>query len=33
MANIVLELLFWLILITYLGARLTQSKKNYKEQY
>ena len=32
MANIGLELVFWLILLTYLGARLTQTKKGYKQQ-
>ena len=24
---------FWLILLTYLGARLSQTKKGYKQQY
>ena len=33
MANFGLEIIFWLILLTYLGARITQTKKNYKKQY
>ncbi len=33
MANLILEILFWLILLTYLGARLTQTTKGYKQQY
>ena len=28
-----LEIVFWLILLTYLGARLNQTKKGYKQQY
>jgi len=28
-----LEIVFWLILLTYLGARLTQTKKGYKQQH
>ncbi len=33
MLNIGFEIVFWLILLTYLGARLTQTKKGYKQQY
>ncbi len=33
MANLGLEIVFWLILLTYLVARLTQTKKGYKQQY
>ena len=33
MTNLGLEIVFWLILLTYLGARLTQTKKGYKQQY
>jgi len=33
MHNIVLEIVFWLILLTYLGARLTQTKKGYQKEY
>ena len=31
MVNIGLEILFWLILLTYVGARLTQTKNGYKK--
>ena len=33
MVNIGLEILFWSILLTYLGARLTQTKNGYKQEY
>ncbi len=33
MANLALEIIFWLILLTYLGARITQTKKGLKQQY
>ena len=33
MNNLGLEIVFWLILLTYLGARLTQTKKGFKKQY
>ena len=33
MLNLGLEIVFWLILLTYIGARLTQAKKKYKQQY
>ena len=33
MTNLGLEIVLWLILLTYLGARLTQTKKGYKQQY
>ena len=33
MTNLGLEIVFWTILLTYLGARLTQTKKGYKQQY
>ena len=33
MANLGLEIIFWLVLMTYFGARLTQTKKGYKQQY
>ena len=33
MANLGLEIVFWLILLTYLAARITQTKKSYNQQY
>ena len=33
MVNIGLEIIFWLILLIYIGARLTQNKKDFKKQY
>ena len=33
MMNLILELVFWLILLIYIGARLTQSKKGLKQQH
>ena len=33
MANLVLEIVFWVILLMYIGARITKNKKGYKQQY
>jgi len=33
MVNLGLEILFWTILLTYIGARLTQTKNGYKQEY
>ena len=33
MGTIGLEIVFWLILLTYFAARLTQNKKDYKKEY
>ena len=33
MANLALETSFWLILLIYIIARLTLTKKRYKQQY
>ena len=33
MANLGLEIVFWVILLTYLGARLTQTSKGFKQNY
>lgn len=33
MNNLGLEIVFWLTLLMYLGARLTQTKKDYKQQH
>ncbi len=33
MVNLGLEIVFWLILLIYIGARLTQTKKVFKQQY
>ena len=33
MVNLALEILFWTILITYIGARLTQTKNGFKQEY
>mgnify|MGYP001288679740 CR=1 FL=1 len=33
MINLGLEILFWTILIIYLGARLTQTKNGFKQEY
>ena len=33
MTNLGLEIVFWLTLLTYLRARLTQTKKGYKQHY
>ena len=32
MTNLGLEIGFWLILLTYMAARITQTKKEYKKQ-
>ena len=31
--NILLEIVFWIILLIYIGARITKDKKGYKQQY
>ena len=31
--NLGLEIAFWLTLLIYLGARITQTKKGFKQQY
>ena len=31
--NTVLEIVFWIILLIYIGARITKDKKGYKQQY
>jgi len=33
MVNLGLEIIFWLILLIYIGARITQRKKGFKQQY
>ncbi len=33
MSNLGIEILFWTILMIYLGVRLFQTKKGYKQQY
>tara|TARA_B100000424_G_scaffold212586_1_gene170040 strand:- start:137 stop:253 length:117 start_codon:yes stop_codon:yes gene_type:complete len=33
MTNLGLEIVFWLILLTYLGARISKTRKGYKQQY
>ena len=33
MVNLGLEIVFWLILLIYVGARLTQTKKGLKQEY
>ena len=33
MMNLGLDLVFWLILLIYIGARITQPKKGFKKQY
>ena len=33
MVNLGLEIVFWLILLIYIGARITQTKKGFKQQY
>ncbi len=33
MTNIGLEILFWIVLLTYLGARLTQTSRGFKQQH
>ena len=33
MVDLGLEIVFWLILLIYVGARLTQNKKGLKQEY
>ena len=33
MANIVLEIVFWVTLLMYIGVRIAKNKKGYKQQY
>ena len=33
MTNLGIEILFWTILLIYLGARLNLTKKGFKQQY
>jgi len=33
MVNISLEIIFWLTLIIYIGAKFTQTKKGYKKEF
>ena len=33
MSNIVLEIIFWIFLTIYVGARFIQTKKGYEKQY
>ncbi len=33
MENLGLEIVFWIILLIYIGARITKNKKGYKQQY
>ena len=33
MANLGLEIVFWIILLMYIGASITNNKKGYKQQY
>jgi len=33
MVNLGLEIVFWVILLTYLGARLTHTSKGFKQNY
>ena len=33
MTNLILEILFWAILISYLGLRFNQTWNDYKQQY
>ena len=33
MTNLGLEIVFWIILLMYIGARITKNKKGYKQQY
>ncbi len=32
MVNLSLEILFWLILLIYIGAKFNQTKKGYRQQ-
>ena len=33
MTNLGLEIVFWIILLMYIGASITNNKKGYKQQY
>ena len=33
MSNLGLEIVFWIILLMYIGVRITKNKKGYKQQY
>ena len=33
MVNLLLEVAFWLILVSYVGARVAQPKKGFRKQY
>ena len=33
MANLGLEIIFWIILLVYIVARINKTKKGYKQQY
>ena len=33
MANLGLEIVFWIILLMYIGVRIANNKKGYKQQY
>ena len=33
MGNLGLEIVFWIILLTYIAARLTKISKGYRQQY
>ena len=33
MVNLSLEIIFWLILMIYIGAKITQTKKGYKKEF
>ena len=33
MTNLGLEIVFWIILLMYIGAMITNNKKGYKQQY
>jgi len=33
MTNLGLEIVFWIILLTYLGVRVTQTSRRFKQNY
>ena len=33
MANLGLEIVFWIILLMYIGVRIAKNKKGFKQQY
>ena len=33
MANLGLEIVFWIILLMYIGVRIAKGKRGYKQQY